>query len=427
MVLLVAGVVDAGEAFSGFSNSAPADRRGALRRRGGGRPHARARDASSRGCRRASRPPASPASGRRSPASSCPRPRRRPSSTTRRSSPWRSPPVLSWCRRTGRSPSRFLMPVSFAAVVGGTVTLIGTSTNLVVSGLMEDAGQEPMGLFEIGAVGLPFAVISVIVMIARHAPAAARAPRARARASTRTPASSPSRWRSTAEARDRGPQRRRGRPAQPPGRLPGGGRAPDGHRISSVRPDEVLAAGDRLTFAGNVDPDPRPAGDARARLGRRSATSAAVGLGDRAPPLRGRDRARARRWWAAPCSEAGFRGRYGGAVIAIHRADERVEGKLGEVRLRPGDVLLVLAGPGLPPAGARPARLPADRARSAATARRARRRRPVVGLVIVGAAGRSSGTGVLDILPGRPPGGLRGRRAAGAHARPRPATRWTST
>ena len=75
------------------------------------------------------------------------------------------PPVLSWCRRTGRSPSRFLMPVSFAAVVGGTITLIGTSTNLVVSGLMEDAGQEPMGLFEIGAVGLPLAIISVIVMV----------------------------------------------------------------------------------------------------------------------------------------------------------------------------------------------------------------------------------------------------------------------
>ncbi len=51
------------------------------------------------------------------------------------------PGVMSWARRTGRSPSRYLMPISFAAVVGGTVTLIGTSTNLVVSGLMEDAGM----------------------------------------------------------------------------------------------------------------------------------------------------------------------------------------------------------------------------------------------------------------------------------------------
>ena len=104
------------------------------------------------------------------------------------------PPVLSWCRRTGRSPSRFLMPVSFAAVVGGTITLIGTSTNLVVSGLMEEAGQEPMGLFEIGAVGLPLAVISVIVMLA-VTPLLLPSRRARARASTRTRGSSPWRWR----------------------------------------------------------------------------------------------------------------------------------------------------------------------------------------------------------------------------------------
>ena len=47
--------------------------------------------------------------------------------------------------------------------------------------------------------------------------------------------------------------------------------------------------------------------------------------------------------------EEGFRGRFGGAVIAIHRADERMGGKLGDVRLRTGDVLVVLAGPAFRP------------------------------------------------------------------------------
>jgi di/tricarboxylate transporter len=47
--------------------------------------------------------------------------------------------------------------------------------------------------------------------------------------------------------------------------------------------------------------------------------------------------------------EAGFRGRFGGAVIAVHRSGERIAGKLGEVRLRSGDVLLVLAGPAFRP------------------------------------------------------------------------------
>ena len=49
------------------------------------------------------------------------------------------PQVTSWAERSGHSPSRYLMPLSFAAIfggIGGMVTLIGTSTNLVVSGLL---------------------------------------------------------------------------------------------------------------------------------------------------------------------------------------------------------------------------------------------------------------------------------------------------
>ena len=51
-----------------------------------------------------------------------------------------APAVVSWCRRTGQSPSRYLLPISFATILGGTLTLVGTSTNLVVSGLPADAG-----------------------------------------------------------------------------------------------------------------------------------------------------------------------------------------------------------------------------------------------------------------------------------------------
>ena len=85
------------------------------------------------------------------------------------------------------------MPVSFAAVVGGTVTLIGTSTNLVVSGLHGGRRDGPMGLFEIGKVGLPFAVVSVIVMVIVTPLLLPGAPRAERGPPTRTPASSPSR------------------------------------------------------------------------------------------------------------------------------------------------------------------------------------------------------------------------------------------
>ena len=75
-----------------------------------------------------------------------------------------APPLDSWARRTGVAASRVLMPLSFAAILGGVVTAIGTSTNLVVSGLLEQSGSDPIGLFEITAVGLPLAVIGGIFL-----------------------------------------------------------------------------------------------------------------------------------------------------------------------------------------------------------------------------------------------------------------------
>ena len=77
------------------------------------------------------------------------------------------PVVSRWCERRGASPSRFLMPLSFAVVLGGVVTAIGTSTNLVVSGLLQTQGMEPMGLFEITPIGLPVAMVGLLLLILR--------------------------------------------------------------------------------------------------------------------------------------------------------------------------------------------------------------------------------------------------------------------
>ncbi len=67
------------------------------------------------------------------------------------------PVLIAWCRRRRISPSRLLMPLSFLSILGGTCSLIGTSTNLVVQGLLIKSHLRPMGFFEIGKVGLPCA------------------------------------------------------------------------------------------------------------------------------------------------------------------------------------------------------------------------------------------------------------------------------
>ncbi|MEZ5534863.1 MAG: SLC13 family permease [Thiolinea sp.] len=65
------------------------------------------------------------------------------------------PAIQEWSQRLKLPPSKLLMPLSFAAILGGTCTLIGTSTNLVVNGLLQKNGYDGLGMFDISVVGLP--------------------------------------------------------------------------------------------------------------------------------------------------------------------------------------------------------------------------------------------------------------------------------
>jgi di/tricarboxylate transporter len=75
------------------------------------------------------------------------------------------PVVVGLAARAGQSPSKFLLPVAFASILSSSVTLISTSTNLVVSGLMVTSGLAPLGMFELTPVGLPIAVLGLIYMM----------------------------------------------------------------------------------------------------------------------------------------------------------------------------------------------------------------------------------------------------------------------
>jgi di/tricarboxylate transporter len=248
------------------------------------------------------------------------------------------PPILELSRRRSLPPSRFLIPVSYAAVLGGVITTIGTSTNLTVSGLLTQHDMPALTLFEITPVGLPAAVAGVVTLLvfARYL-----LPDRRQESAAQI-----------AGGRDFTVSMRvaEGGPLDGTTVEAGGLRHLQGvflveverdeQVIAPVGPAERLAGGDRLTFVGRVDDIvdlQRLRGLVSTertqleRLGGGGHSFYEIVIGD-SSELVGRT-----------LREIGFRARYNAAVLAIHRQGQRIEGKLGDVRLSLGDTLLVLA------------------------------------------------------------------------------------
>ncbi len=272
------------------------------------------------------------------------------------------PVVLAWCRRRGISPSRVLLPVSYVAIMGGTCTLIGTSTNIIVHGLLREEQEREtrrvveagrglyehlpgfqeqlngMTLFEIGRVGFPAAVLGsayLILLGYRLLP-------------NRT---------ELVEQLDE--QRREYMVemlVQPECRLIGKSVEQAGLRhlrglflieidrdddvLTPVTPDDVIRAGDRLIFTGVVStildlvqiPGLVPAADLtyeihpKRRMGRHLSEAVVSG----SSPLMG-----------TTVRRANFRRLYNAAVVAVHRNGAQLRRKIGDIVLRAGDTLLL--------------------------------------------------------------------------------------
>lgn len=75
------------------------------------------------------------------------------------------PIAIHLANRAGVSASIFLIPLSYASIFGGTCTLVGTSTNILASGLLADRGHAPFGMFETGAVGLPLLLLGTAYVV----------------------------------------------------------------------------------------------------------------------------------------------------------------------------------------------------------------------------------------------------------------------
>lgn len=72
--------------------------------------------------------------------------------------------IRKWCNEHHISPSKLLLPLSYAAIFGGLITIMGTSTNLVVHGLMLENGMVGFSVFQLAVVGIPAAILGIIYM-----------------------------------------------------------------------------------------------------------------------------------------------------------------------------------------------------------------------------------------------------------------------
>jgi di/tricarboxylate transporter len=255
------------------------------------------------------------------------------------------PGVTEWARRLGVSPARLLMPLSFAAILGGTCTMVGTSTNLVVQGLIlervaDTPGLRPLGLFEISPLGLAVALSGGLVMVLlapallpdRRPPVSAEGDPRRYTMELRVSAGSALVGQTVEEAGLR--------------HLPGGYLMEivrEEGVLPAVEPTERLRAGDGLVLVGDlermVDLQRWPGLEvaAESRFGwkvpgqQRRIVEAVVSPSH---PLIG-----------TSLREGNFRARYHAVVMAVARSGERLAGRLGDVALRAGDVLLLDAHP----------------------------------------------------------------------------------
>ena len=251
------------------------------------------------------------------------------------------PAIHAWSRKIGIAPSKLMIPLSYSAILGGTITLIGTSTNLVVNGQYRDlTGEEGFSIFSITAVGLPVAIIGLIAMLIflpRLLPDRKDQQKFGAmREFTLEVAvalDGPLVGKSVGEAGLRELERLYLVEIER-----------DGSVVTAVPSEERLRGGDRLVFAG----------DTQAISDLLRINGIVPSVHDDEPSL-SKDRAERRLVEAAlsPQSDvlgltirdARFRDRYGAVVLAVARGGERVSGNLGNIRLKPGDVLLLEARP----------------------------------------------------------------------------------
>ncbi len=252
-----------------------------------------------------------------------------------------TPTIRDWALKHKLSPAKFLIPLSYASIFGGICTLIGTSTNLVINGLMQQSLHQSLSMFELAWVGIPCALAGILYMLVfgYHL--------------------LPDNPHQLDELAGSGREYQMEMKILPDSPLIGKTIAAaglrnleqlflteierQGHLIAPVKASDVLEAGDRLYFLGEAEgvtqaqkiPGLVPAKErdffhSLQKAGNGRVLEAVV---SRSSPMLGKT-----------LKEGNFRARYDALILAVHRHGERLTVPLARLVLKPGDTLLLLAG-----------------------------------------------------------------------------------
>ncbi|MHC4474820.1 MAG: SLC13 family permease [Planctomycetota bacterium] len=261
-------------------------------------------------------------------------------------------PIISdWCRKNRVAASRLLIPLSYLCILGGTCTLIGTSTNLVVNGLMQETARSspeiaqavrPIHFFELSYVGLPYAIVGIAYLLLVGV---RLLPHRKGLMEQFTDVSREY----LVDLLVKPGCRLVGQTVQEAGLRNLSGLflveiSRSGSVVAPVTPNQLLEANDVLTFTGVVSnivdleriPGLVPIVDdhheTEASQRREGVLCEAV-VSPNCPSV------------GRTIRDADFRALYNAAVIAVHRGGQRLCGKVGDIVLRSGDTLLLQADP----------------------------------------------------------------------------------
>jgi len=232
-------------------------------------------------------------------------------------------------RNQYHSPSKLLLPLSYAAILGGTLTLIGTSTNLIVNGFVVNAGLEPIGFFDFTIIGVAVVAsgLAVITLFGSRLPDRFTDKDAELPYLLEAVVSDDSKMvgKTVEQNRLRALQRLYLVEIERSGEL-----------IRPVCPAEKLMAGDRLMFAGDTESlhilqeMEGLEWFAKSHLKGQALIEVVI---SHSASIKGKT-----------LKESAFRQNFDAAVVAIRRGHERLSGGLGQIKLRAGDTLMLVPG-----------------------------------------------------------------------------------